>query len=161
MPFVYGAQLATAGNLTTNATGNTETETFFCKPGATRSLYLKRLSVGGKNAAQTTLNANAIRVITWGTASTSGTGLAIKPKDPGAQAATFTGSSRPTSGTTRANVGPIVTCGTTSPGLYQASLSEMDDMTMLPAANAGSISGMDVGASASLLLEFDLAMIEA
>jgi len=57
MPYVYTDSLATAGNLTTNGTANTETETLFLKPGSTRSVYLAAVQLGGKGAAVTQLAA--------------------------------------------------------------------------------------------------------
>lgn len=159
MPFVYTDQLATPGNLTTNASGNTETETTFLKPGANNPIYLQLVSVGGKGAAQTTLNAVALRGFKWGTASTGGTALSSVARDARAPSATATSGSRPTSGTTRTNGGPIVSCGVTSPGLWQT--NDMDSMFTIAAGNAGSISFMDVGASASLTFEFSLEHREA
>ena len=153
MPFIYDVSLATAGNLTTNGTANTETEAFFLKPGTTRSLYLAMVMIGGKGAAVTTLSAIALRIMKWGTASTSGTGLAIVGRD-GSPATTITGASRPTLGTTRTNAGPIITCGATSPNQWTA--LNPDHMISLGASNAGSISGQDVGSSVSMLFEFAL-----
>jgi hypothetical protein len=154
MPFIYTDSLATAGNLTTSGSANTETETFFLKPGTTRSLYLAMAMIGGKGAAATSLSAISLRIMKWGTASTLGTGLAIVPKDGSMPATTITGASRPTSGTTRTNAGPIVSCGITSPNQWVA--LNPDHMVSLAASNAGSISGQDVGSSASMLFEFAL-----
>lgn len=154
MPFIYTDSLATPGNLTTNGTANTETETFFLKPGATRSVYLAMVMIGGKGAAVTTLSAIALRIMKWGTASTAGTGLALVPKDASMPAAVTTGASRPTLGTTRTNAGPIITCGATSPNQWVA--LNPDHMVSMAAGNAGSISGQDVGSSVSMLFEFAL-----
>lgn len=154
MPFVYTDSLATAGNLTTNGTANTETETFFLKPGATRSPYLAAIQIGGKGAAVTQLAAIALRVMKWGTASTAGTTLAMVAKDAAGPAATITSGSRPTLGTTRTNAGPIVSCGATSPNQWIA--LNPDHMVSLAAGNAGSISGQDVGAAVSMPFEFSL-----
>ena len=95
MPFVYTDSLATAGNLTTNGTANTETETLFLKPGSTRSLYLAMAQIIGKGGAVTQLSAIVMRGIKWGTASTGGTTLASVNKD--SVATTITSGSRPTS----------------------------------------------------------------
>lgn len=151
MPYVYSDQLATPGTLTTNASGNTETETAFLKPGSTRSLYLAFVQVAGKQAAATTLNAITLRTFKWGTASTGGTSLSSIAKDASSPSTTITSGSRPTSGTTRTNAGPIVSCGTTTKDLWQS--NDPDHMTSLAAGNAGSISFMDTGASASLVFE--------
>lgn len=152
--FAYSDSLATAGNITTNGTANTETETFFLKPGSTRSLYLAAMQIGGKGAAVTQLSAIAVRVMKWGTASTAGTGLAIVAKDGSAPSTTITGASRPTAGTTRTNSGPILTCGATSPNQWIA--LNPDHMVSLAAGNAGSISAQDVGAAVSMPFEFNL-----
>lgn len=152
--FAYTDSLATAGNITTNGTANTETETWFLKPGSTRSTYLAAIQMGGKGAAVTQLAAIAMRVMKWGTASTSGTGLALIAKDGSAPSAVTTGASRPTAGTTRTNAGPIVTCGATSPNQWIA--LNPDHMVAMAAGNAGSISAQDVGAAVSMPFEFSL-----
>jgi hypothetical protein len=154
MPFVYTDSLATAGNLTTNGTANTETETFFLKPGSTRSIYLAAVQVGGKGNNVTQLNAIALRFMKWATASTSGTSLASIAKDGSAPATTTTSGSRPTAGATRTNAGPIVSCGATSPNQWMA--LNQDHMVSLAAGNAGSISAQDVGTLASMPFEFSL-----
>jgi len=150
--FAYTDSLATAGNLTTNGTANTETEAFFLKPGASASLYLASLFIGGKNSAQTTLNAIALRLIKWGTASTGGTGLAIVAKVTGAPATNITGASAPTSGTTRTNAGVVLSCGTASPNQWMP--LNPDHMVSLLAGSAASISAMSVASLASLVYEF-------
>ncbi len=152
--FAYTDSLATAGNITTNGTANTETETFFLKPGSTRSLYLATIQIGGKGAAVTQLAGIVLRVMKWGTASTSGTGLALIAKDGSAPTTTITGASRPTAGTTRTNAGPIITCGATSPNQWIA--LNPDHMVSLAAGNAGSISAQDAGAAVSMPFEFSL-----
>ena len=154
MPYVYTDQLATAGNLTTNGTANTETETLFLKPGSTRSLYLAFVQIGGKGAAATTLNAIGVRFGKWGTASTSGTALSMVAREASMPATTATGSSRSTAGTTRTNGGPIVTCGATSPNQWAALTP--DHMFGIAAGNAGSIFAADVGAAVSMPFEFSL-----
>lgn len=151
MPYVYMDSLATAGNLTTNGTANTETETLFLKPGSTRSLYLAAVQLGGKGAAVTQLAAIAVRFMKWGTASTAGTALAIVAREASMPSTTITGASRPTAGTTRTNGGPIITCGATSPNQWIA--LNPDHMFGIAAGNAGSISAQDVGAAVSMPFE--------
>lgn len=155
MPYVYNDSLATAGNLTTNGTANTETETLFLKPGSTRSLYLAAVQLTGKGAAVTQLASVAVRFMKWGTASTSGTGLASIAKDGSAPATTITSGSRPTAGTTRTNAGPIVGCGAASAGPGWAAINP-DHMVGLAAGNAGSISAQDVGTAVSMPFEINL-----
>lgn len=153
MPFVYTDSLATAGNLTTNASANTETETFFLKPGSTRSTYLQLLKVMGKGAAATTLSAVELRCGKWGTASTAGTGLALIAKDASMPSVVSTGASRSTAGTTRTNAGPIISCGITGNDLWRD--YDPDNMVSVAAGNAGSIFVADVGSSASMAFSFE------
>jgi hypothetical protein len=152
MPFVYNAQLATPGTLTTNGSANTETETLFLKPGSTAPVYLQMLSVNGKGAASSTLSAVELRTGKWGTASTSGTALSFAPKDGSSTAAVSTGSSRSTAGTTRTNAGPIVSCSITGSNSWRD--NDPDNMVSVRAGNAGSIFVADLGTSASMVFSF-------
>lgn len=151
MPMVYSLSLATAGNLTTNGTANTETETFFLKPGSTRNAALQSIYVIGKGAGLTSISGISFRLIAWGTASTAGTTITPRPKDPGYQAAVATSASRPTSGTTRTNR-VIFGCGAAGPGGWVA--PNPDSLELLAAGNAGSLSLMDVSGTISLNFEF-------
>ena len=154
MPFFYTDSLATAGNLTANVTANTETETFFLKPGASRSPYVTLITLNGKNAALTALSGLVLRPIKWGTASTGGTSLASVGNDTSTPSATITSGSRPTSGTTRTQAGPIIGCGVS--GANQWTARDYDDAISLPAGSAASISAMDSSSLASFLFEFSL-----
>lgn len=147
---VYKSSLATAGNLTTNATPNTETEAFFLKPGV-RNAYLQALAILGKAAGLTSLSGIVMRIIRWGTASTGGTGITPTPNDPGYQAAKATAASRPTSGTTRTNRF-ITGCGVSSLGGWTAPNPESYEVQEGGAAT--SISGMDASGTASMAYEF-------
>lgn len=147
---VYENSLATAGNLTTNATPNTETETWFLKPGA-RNAYLQMISMLGKAAALTSLSGIVMRIIRWGTASTGGTAITPTPTDPGYQAATATAASRPTSGTTRTNRF-ILGCGVSSLGGWVSPNPETYEV--LQGSGAQSLSGLDASGTASLNFEF-------
>lgn len=160
MPAYYKNSLATAGNLTTNGTANTETETFFKKPGANRSILMNWLALNGKNGNLTALTAIELRMIKWGTASTAGTSLASIANDASNQAATITSGSRPTSGTTRTQSGVIIGCGVSGANQWTAR-DPMDDAINLAAGNAGSISCMDTAALASLLFSFATGHAEA
>lgn len=146
---VYNSSLATAGNLTTNATPNTETEAYFLKPGA-RNAYLQSIYMLGKAAALTALSGIVMRVVRWGTASTAGTGVTPTPADPGYQAATATAASRPTSGSTRTNRF-ITGCGVSSLGGWTAPNPESYEM--LQGSGAQSISLIDASGTASLNYE--------
>lgn len=156
MPFVYTLSLATAGNLTTNATPATETETAFVKAGA-RDVGVQAMYVIGKGAGFTTLSGLAFRVIKWGTASTAGVGMTAQPADPGAQAAKATSASRPTSGTTRTNR-TVFGCGATGPGGWIAPSPE--SRQFLEAASTPSVSVMDVSGTASMPFEFSMEIVE-
>lgn len=150
MPMVYSLSLATAGNLTTNGSANTETETLFMKPGATRNLYLQALYAIGKAAGLTAISGIVFRIVRWGTASTAGTGITPTPKDPGMQAAVSTAASRPTSGSTRTNRG-IFGCGAAGPGGWVA--PNQDSMEVVAAANAASLAVLDASGTVSLNFE--------
>ena len=150
MPLVYESSLATAGNSTTAGGVNTETDRFFLKAGV-RNAYFQSLQLQGKGALLSQISGLAMRMIKWGTASTLGTGITPSPKDSGAQAATATAASTPTSGTTRTNR-IIIGCGTTTPGQWMA--RDNDACITLAGGGAPSIDGMDVSGAASLLFEF-------
>ena len=156
MPFVYDLSLATPGNLTTNATPNTETDALFVKAGA-RDVYWQSMSVIGKSAAATTLSGISFRLVKWGTASTSGTGITPTAKDPGAQSAKATSASRPTIGSTRTNR-LVFGCGVTGPGGFVA--RDQQSMVMLEAAGAPSMDVLDVSGTASLPYEFSAEIVE-
>lgn len=150
MPFVYSGSLGTAGNLTTNATPNTETDAFFVKSG-TRNVGLLSVQLGGKGAGLTAISGIVQRYIKWGTASTAGTGITPQPVDPGAQAAKATSASRPTAGTTRTNHHTAV-CGAAGPGGFVC--ENPDAMMTLEGSAANSIDAEDASGTASLAYEF-------
>lgn len=152
MPAIYTDSLGTPGTLTTNASANTATETFFLKPATTRSIYLSLLYCGGQGAAATTLSSIMLRCGKWGTASTGGTAMSSAPTDGGSQAATATNGSRSTAGTTRTNGGVFVNSGIAT-GNFWAS-ENPDTMPMMPASNAGSLFVEDLGTSASMVFAF-------
>src|SRR6266850_3564181 len=114
----YTLSLATAGNTATNGSANTENETFFMKAGV-RNAYLAAMNCIGKGAGLTAISGIVHRIITWGTASTSGTGITPRPCDPGMQAAKMTAASGPTAGTTRLNH-KIFGHGAAGPGSWVA-----------------------------------------
>lgn len=147
---VYRSSLATAGNLTTNATPNTETEAFFLKPGV-RNAVFAAISMLGKGAGLTQLSGIVMRIIRWGTASTGGTGITPYPVDPGQQAAKATAASRPTSGTTRLN-SLITGCSGTNLGGW--TMPNVDAGMVLEGGGAQSVSGLDASGTASLNYEF-------
>lgn len=150
MPMVYHTSLATAGNLTTNATPNTETDAWFLKAGV-RNAFLSSVRVGGKGAGLTAISGIAFRLAKLGTASTSGTSMTPSPADPGMQAAKATSASRPTIGTTRTNRAAFV-CGAAGPGGWVA--ENQDTMEGLEGGAANSLDMIDASGTASLTYEF-------
>lgn len=150
MPLVYTLSLATPGNLTTNATPNTETDAFFIKAGV-RNCGLQAIYVQGKGAQLTSISGISFRTCKLATASTAGTSMTPVPKDAGFQAAKQTAASRPTIGTTRTN-GPIFGCGAAGPGGYVA--PNIDSPLTLEGGGAFSIDMLDVSGTASLAYEF-------
>jgi hypothetical protein len=154
---VYDVSLATAGNLTTSGTANTETETLFVKPGANRNVSLAALYLQGKAAGLTALSGIIARIIKWGTSSTAGTSITPQPKDPGMQAAKATAASRPTPGTTRTNR-VITGCSISGPGGWVA--WNPDAWITMEAGNAGSISVNDASGLASANFEFSAEIVE-
>jgi len=149
---VYDFSLATAGNLTTSGTANTETETFFLKPG-TRTCWLQAMSVVGKGAGLTAISGIIFRLIKWATASTAGTAITPAPADAGFQAAKQTMASRPTSGLTRTNRGTFG-CGAAGPGGFLlGNGAPTDAMESAEGGAANSISVMDASGTISLNFE--------
>jgi hypothetical protein len=155
--FIYDISLATAGNLTTNGTPGTETETFFVKPGANRTAGIRRFDVQGKAAAVSTLSGLIFRFMKWSTASTAGTGITPRPRDTGNPAASATAASRPTAGSTRVN-GPIIGCSISGPNCWTT--PDDDGVFRFAAGNAGSLSIADASGTASLTFEANAELIE-
>jgi hypothetical protein len=155
--FVYDVNAATAGNLTTNGTPGTETETLFIKPGANRSAGIRRFDVQGKAAAVSTLSGLIFRFLKWATASTSGTTTVPRPRDSGMPAASATASTRPTVGSTRVN-GPIIGCSISGPNCWTT--PDDDGVFRLAAGNAGSLSIADASGTASLTFEANAELVE-
>lgn len=150
MPMVYTLSLATAGNVTTNATPATENETFFLKAGV-RNAALQAMYVLGKGAGLTAISGIAHRIIKFTTASTSGTSITPTPKDPGMQAAKATAASAPTAGSTRVNR-IVFGCGAAGPGGWVA--PNPDSVELLEGGGALSIDGLNVSGTASLPFEW-------
>ena len=157
MPMVYGLSLATAGNLTTNGSANTETDTWFVKAGV-RNVALQSMYVVGKGAGLTAISGISFRIIKFTTASTAGTAITPAPRDPGMQAAKATSASRPTAGSTRTNVSPIFGCGAAGPGGWVA--PNPDSMILLEGGGGLSIDCMDVSGTASLNFEWSAEILE-
>lgn len=153
---VYTLSLATAGNLTTNVTPNTETDAFFLKAGV-RNVSLQSVYVIGKGAGLTAITGLSFRIIKFTTASTAGTGITPTPKDPGGQASKCTAASRPTAGATRVNR-LVFGCGAAGPGGYVA--PNADSVELLEGGGALSIDMMDSAGLASMNYEWSAEVVE-
>lgn len=151
MPCVYDWSLATAGNLTTNGSANTESDAVFVKAGSARSVGLKRVDAVGKAAGLTALSAIALRIIKLATASTSGTGITPSPCDPGFQAAKCTMASAPTIGSTRTNRG-VFGFSCAGANMYQPG-PDQDSTVINEAGAASSIDIVSVSGTVSLNYE--------
>lgn len=151
--FVYESSLATAGNLTTNGSANTETETFRLNAIANgRNVGLQAVYLIGKGAGLTAISGISMRIITWTTGATAGTTITPSPKDINGPAATATAASRPTAGTTRTNR-IVFGCGAAGPGGWVA--PNPDSLIMIRGqATPYSIDGLDVSGTVSLNFEF-------
>jgi hypothetical protein len=156
MPMVYELSLATAGNTATNGTANTENATFFIKPGA-RNAALQAMYVVGKGAGLTAISGISHRIVTFGTASTSGTSITPTPKDPGMQAALQSAASGQTVGSTRKNH-IIFGCGAAGPGGWVA--PNPDSLILLQGSGSGSIDALNVSGTASLNFEWSAESVE-
>ena len=152
MPMVYSCSLATAGNLTTSATPNTEVDAWFLKAGV-RNAAFQAMYVIGKGAGLTAISGISFRIIKFTTASTAGTGMTPTPKDPGMQAAKATSASAPTAGATRVNR-IVFGCGAAGPGGYVS--PNPDSLEMLEGGGALSIDCMDSSGTASLAFDFSM-----
>jgi hypothetical protein len=155
--FVYGLSLATPGNMSTNATANTENPTFTTKPGSNRNVALQGFYAIGKGAGLTAISGISHRIITFATASTSGTSITPTPRDPGAQAAKQTAASAQTIGSTRTNHF-CIGHGAAGPGGWVA--PNVDSMPLQPAGGAGSIDALNVSGTASLNFEWSAETVE-
>jgi len=156
MPMVYSSSLATAGNLTTNGSANTETDAWFLKAGV-RNAALQAVYVIGKGAGLTAISGIAFRIIKFTTASTGGTGITPTPKDPGMQAAKATAASRPTAGSTRVNR-IVFGCGAAGPGGWVT--PNPDSVELLEGGGGLSIDMMDISGTISLNYEFSFEHVE-
>lgn len=159
MPMVYTLALATAGNTTSNGTANTENETWTAKPGA-RNFALQAMYVTGKGAGLTAISGIIHRIVTFGTATASGGGVAITPvpKDPGMQAATQVVFSGPTTpGSTRKNH-VIFGSGAAGPGGWVA--PNPDSVILQQGSGTGSTDAINSSGTVSLGFEWSAETVE-
>jgi hypothetical protein len=156
MPMVYDFGLATAGNFTTSGTANTESNTYSIKPGV-RNVGLQSLALLGKGAGLTAISGIVARIVSWATASTSGTALTPTPKDPQMGAAKATVVSAATNGSTRTNRLSIG-CGAAGPGGWVA--PNPDSVIYQQGSGAGSTDVLNASGTASLNFECSGEIVE-
>lgn len=156
MPMVYKCSLAAAGNLTTNASANTETDAFRILAGV-RNAALQSVSLIGKGAGLTAISGIVFRIRRYGTGSTVGTAMSISPADPGMQAAKATAFSRPTVGTAGTNR-HVFGCGAAGPGGWVA--ENPDSLELLEGGGTATMDGLDASGTASLAYEFSMTFQE-
>jgi hypothetical protein len=154
--FVYTDTLASAGNVATSSTANTESDTIYFKAGA-RNLLLQAMYAIGKGAGLTAISGIVHRIVKFATASSSGTAAAIVPKDPGAQAALHTAFTGGTEGTTRTQQ-VIFGHGAAGPGGWVA--PNPDSMIVLQGAATNSMDCCNASGTASLNFEFSCETVE-
>ncbi len=153
MPQVY--TVVPAANLTA---GTSLAETFFLRPGATRSASLARVDVAGQGGGVTQMSGIGFDLYTFATSSTAGTAITPALSDvQGSSAATATAASRPTAGTTK-TVRGFFGCTASGPNGWAA--LNQDYFIVMSAANAGCIGMNDTGAVASMPFKFSLAFQE-
>ena len=129
MPFVYSVtSKSVSENYTTSGSANTEINSAFIKPGATRFLNMIGLRVQGKGAGLTALSGLAFRLKQWTTTSSSG-GTSITPGPvnniaPAANHTTAAGAGGGTGAVTSGTGGPTIVggcgCGASGPGGWVA-----------------------------------------
>lgn len=110
--------------VTTNATPGTENDCMFIKPGSTRSVMLRALSLIGRSAGATTIASIVAQLKKWTTTSSSGgTGLTPGPVEVGYQASKSTagyGAATVTSGTGGPSLLYALGCAQGGPGGWMA-----------------------------------------
>ena len=153
---VYGLSLATPGNTTTNGSANTENNTFTIAPGV-RNVGLQAMYAIGKGAGLTAISGIAHRIVNWATASTSGTGITPKPRDPGMEAAKATCTSAATNGSTRTNH-LVFGHGAAGPGGWVA--PNPDSVIIAQGSGTNSTDALNVSGTISLSFEWSAEITE-
>ena len=154
--FVFTDTLATAGNMSTNATANTENDTIYFKAGA-RNACLQAMYAIGKGAGLTAISGIVHRIVKFTTASTSGTAAAIVAKDSGGPSATHTAFTGGTAGSTRTQQ-VIFGHGAAGPGGWVA--PNPDSMIVIQGSATNSMDCLNASGTASLNFEFSCEVVE-
>lgn len=150
MPFIYA--VVPGAQQTTNASGGTENDALFIKPGSTRNVFLQQMLIQGKAAALTSLSGIVARLKKWTTtASSGGTGITPTPRDVGMQASKAT-AGYATGGVTSGTGGPALLgafgCSAGGPGGWAA--QNADSVHTLEAADNKSIDAFVSSPTASM-----------
>lgn len=161
MPIIYALHSdQVLQNYTTNGTPNTENDTAFIKPGASRAVLLFALRVQGKGGGLTALTGLGFRIKQWtSTASSGGSSMTASPKDnrlPAAvetAAAATTASGTVTSGTGGPSIVGGCGCGASGPGGWVA--ANPDDQVVLDGNANKSIDLFSSSPTASMNYEFE------
>jgi hypothetical protein len=134
MPFVYNT--GPAANVTTHATPDTETDHIRFATGTGARARVQGLYLTGKGAGLTAISGIIARLYRYATASTAGSAITPRPRDPLASAAVLTAFTGPTVGTT-ATLQQAVGCGAAGPGGWVA----RDDDSMIMLEGGGGANG--------------------
>jgi hypothetical protein len=155
---VYTSSLGTAGPTTGNAANTESPGTWSLKPpltSPTRNIYLERMDVIGRAAALTTISGIAFRILSFTTASTSGTGFTPTSVDVTAnETATAAGVSGQTVSSTGRKQHAIFGCGAAGPGGYVAAAPDKRVVITPGTTTAPSLDAVMVSATASLTYEW-------
>ena len=134
---------------TSSSTPNTALGAQYMKPGATRSLFIRKLTCGGADTARTNLNALIYQLIVWSSTATvinTGTSITPAPQDPGMQAAKHTaGACTGQGGTalTNGTGGPLLKGKTTS-SLTGAGYWQEQNIDASPLVEGGATMSADI-----------------
>lgn len=153
MPCFYS--VVPGATQTTNATGGTENDCLFIKPGSTREVYVCGIFPAGKANASTTISGITQRLKKWTTtASSAGTAITPSPNNTGFRAAIHTAgysASAVTSGTGGPTLLASFGTGTSTPGPWWT--DNLDNAYDLDAAATQSIDVFCSSPAASQVFE--------
>lgn len=147
---------------TTNSTPNTENDSLFITPGASRAVAIEAIYPQGRGANLTNISGITYRLKKWTTtASSGGSAITPSPKEPGYSAAVATAgfsAAAVTPGTGGPTLLLSIGSGTTSPGNWQA--RNLDEAYRLYGAATQSLDLFNVSSAVSLSYEVSLDTFE-
>lgn len=153
MPFVY--HTGPAANVATSGTANTEVDHLRTLTAAGRGARISGLYLTGKGAALTAISGIIVRLYRFVTASTVGTAITPRPRDPLSPAALLTAFTAPSVGGTP-TLQLAVGCGAAGPGGWVAR-DQDSPMELVPAGGAnGNLDLLSASGTASLNFEYSL-----